>query len=201
MFWGWGIGGCGGRVVGEALEDGFGFFAACTGTVEAKFWGDLHDGLVAYNVPFWELADDTGDVFFFHSPGLELYAKFFGCFCMLADEHDATGQSVESVTRERIPLVAAFCAHDFDDGVVIVAAGRVNRDAGGLVDDDYVVVFVDDADRLCSYRGFMPVESVGDYIAVVDNGLEGRDWLAVEDYFTALYGVFLDCISRVMYCD
>lgn len=49
---------------------------------------------------------------------------------------------------------------------MVVAAGGVDGDAGGLVDDDEVVVFVDDADGLAGYGGFVAVEGVGDYGAV-----------------------------------
>ncbi len=139
----------------------------------------MHDGLVADDVPFWELADDTRDVFFFHSARLKLCAEFLGGFRVLADEHNAAGQSVKSITGQRVPLVAAFRAHNLNDGVVVVAAGGMDGNAGGLGDDYYVVVFVDDANSLGGHGGFMSVEGVGDDVAVLDNGLERWDWLAV----------------------
>ncbi len=156
----------------------------------------MHDGLVANDVSFGELADDAGDVFFFHGAGLDLCAEFIRRFRVLADEHDATGQSVQSIARKRVPLVASFCAHDLNDGVVVVTAGRVDGDTSGFVDDNHVVVFVDDGNGLSSYGGFMSVEGVRDYIAVFDNCLEGRDLLAVENDFAAQYSVFLDYISH-----
>ena len=191
--WEWGFRG-GGRIVGKTFEDGFCRLAACAGAVEAEFGGDLHDGLVADNVAFWELAYDARDVFFLHRAVLNLTGEFFGGFCVLADEHDATGQSVEAVAGERVPLVPAFCAHDFDNGVVVVTAGRVDGDASGLVDDDYVAVFVDDTNRLGSHGGFVAVEGMGDDVAVLDNGVD-RDGLAIEYDFAALDGVLLEYIS------
>ena len=91
--------------------------------------------------------------------------------------------------------MATFCTHDFDDGVVVVASGGVNGDAGGLVDDNHVVVFVDDANGLGGYGGFVAMESVGDYVAVFDDGVDGG-WFAIENYAAPLYGIFLDYISR-----
>ena len=92
-------------------------------------------------------------------------------------------------------MVPALRTHDFNDGVVVIATGGVDRDARRLVDDDHVVVFVHDADRLGSYGGFMPVKGVGDYVSVLDDGMNRRDMLTVYDDLAALYGVFLKRVS------
>lgn len=55
----------------------------------------------------------------------------------------------------------------------------MDGNARGLGDDYYVVVFVNDANSLGGYGGFMSVEGVRDYVAVLDNALERWDWLAV----------------------
>lgn len=70
--------------------------------------------------------------------------------------------------------------------------------AGGLVDDDHVVVFVDDADGLSGDGGFVPVEGVRDDVAVYDLVLHRGDFLAIDDDFATLYGVFLKRISYAM---
>lgn len=89
----------------------------------------------------------------------------------------------------------ALCAHDFDDGVIIVATGRVDGDTGGLVDDYHVIVFMDYADGLGGYGRFMSVEGMGDDVAILDDGMDGGNGLAVDNNFTALYGVFLKRVS------
>lgn len=45
----------------------------------------------------------------------------------------------------------------------------MDREAGGLVDDYEVVVFVDDFDRLRCHRRFMSVEGVRYYVPVLDD--------------------------------
>lgn len=65
--------------------------------------------------------------------------------------------------------MATLGAHYFDQRVVVVAAGRVDRNAGGLVDDDEVVVLVDDADGLRRYRRLVSMEGVRNYVAVFDD--------------------------------
>ena len=89
---------------------------------------------------------------------------------MFRDEHYAAGQAVEAVTGHGIPAVAALGAHDFDYGVVVVAAGWVDGNSGGLVDYDHAFVFVDDRDGLaCDWR-FMAVKRVADHVAVFHEG-------------------------------
>ena len=77
-------------------------------------------------------------------------------------------------------MVAALGAHDLYDAVVVVAAGWVDWDAGGFVDDDYVFVFVDDAYGLGGDWGFVSVEGVGDDVAVFDLRVGRLDWLAID---------------------
>ena len=88
-------------------------------------------------------------------------------------------------------MMASLSAHDFDDAVVVVAAGGVDGYAGGFVDDDQVFVFVDDTNSLCGDGGFVAVEGVADDVAVLDVRVDGGQWLAVALDFACLYGIFL----------
>ena len=44
--------------------------------------------------------------------------------------------------------MASFGAHNFDDGVVIVATRGMDGNTCRLIDDDHVIIFVDDPDGL-----------------------------------------------------
>lgn len=109
---------------------------------------------------------------------------------MFSNEHDAAGKPVEPVTRHRVPQVAPVGAHNLDEGVVVVASRRVHGDTRGLVDDDQVVVFMQDADGLCGAGRFVPVEGVRDGLAVLD-GHAGCHDLPVHAEVAGFDGVFL----------
>lgn len=53
--------------------------------------------------------------------------------------------------------MTSFCSHDLNDGIEVVSTGRMDWDAGRLVDDNHVVVFVDDTNRLSGHRRFVTV--------------------------------------------
>lgn len=155
----------------------------------------MHDGLFADNVAKRELADYAGDVFLLHCTVLDLYTELVRRYSILADEHHAAGETIQAIAGKRVPLVPALRPHDFDNGVIIVATGGVDGDAGGLVDDYHVIVFVDYADGLGGYGRFMSMEGVGDDVAILNDRMNGGNWLAVNNHFTALYGVLLKCVS------
>lgn len=112
---------------------------------------------------------------------------------MLRDEHDPARQSVQSIAGERVPAVSSLRTHDFYDAVVVVPARGMHGHAGGLVDDDHLVVFVDDLDRLGRDGWFVAVERVADDIPVLDGRRGGLDRLAVE-----LDGAFVDGLGVVL---
>lgn len=119
---------------------------------------------------------------------------------MFTHKHYPTSQSIQPVARERIPAVPSLSPHNLDDGIVVVAASRVDRDTCRLVDDDHVGVFVDDADGKGGDGGFMSVHGVGYDIAVADGGV-GGDGFAIEDYVTGFDGVFLGKESLIKSCN
>lgn len=69
--------------------------------------------------------------------------------------------------------------HDFIHGVVIISSGRVDRYASWFVDDDHIVVFVNDTDRLCGYRRFMAVEGMRNDISILQLRVRRRQ-LAID---------------------
>ena len=158
-------------VVGDAAELGGGFFAGGAHAVQAQLGADGHDGLVADDDAVGELALDAGDVLLLDGALAQAAGDHLGTLLMFRDEHDARGEAVEAVAGPRGPLVGALGAQDLDDGVVVVAAGGVDGHAGGLINDEDVVVLVDDADGLAGDGGFMAVEGVGDDLAVLDDGV------------------------------
>lgn len=100
---------------------------------------------------------------------------------MFRDEHDATSQPIQSITREGVESQPSFCAHDLDDGIVIIPACGMDGHAGGFVDDDQVFRLVDDPDRLGCDGRFVTVQSVRDDVSVFDQGFYRSDWFAVDD--------------------
>ena len=71
----------------------------------------------------------------------------------------------------------------------------MDRYSCGLVDDNHFIIFVDDTDRLRSYRWLMSMQCVGNYVAVLDDCVDAGDLLSVDYDTTALYGIFLKHIS------
>jgi hypothetical protein len=95
------------------------------------------------------------------------------------NEHDSAREPVQSVARKRVPAISPVGAHDLDDGVEIVAAGWVDRHAGGLVDDNEVVILMYNANGFRCDRRLMTMKGMRDDIAVLDDRLCGRDGLAI----------------------
>lgn len=62
--------------------------------------------------------------------------------------------------------MTSFGTHDFDEGVVVVAARRMYWYTSRLVDHDHIVVFVDNTNRLRGYGRFMTVQSMRDHVSV-----------------------------------
>lgn len=182
-------------VVGYALEDSAGFLAAGAGAVEAEFGTDLHDGLLADGFARGKFTDDTGNVFFLDGTILDLHAHFLGSSGVLADEHNAAGEPIESIAGQWVPVIAPFGTHDLDNRVIVVTTGGMNRYSGGLVDDNHIIILVDYSNRFGGDRGLMPVEGVGDDVSVFDEGLRGRDNLTIDDDLSSFYSVFLKRIS------
>ena len=102
----------------------------------------MHDWLLADNVALGEFANNTGYILLFNAAVSDLIAEFLCSFGMLADEHNATCEAVQPVAGEGVPLMTPFRTHDFDDGVVVITAGRMHRNTGRFVDNNHVVVFV-----------------------------------------------------------
>lgn len=148
------------RVVGEPFENSHSLLAICTHAVEAELGADLEDGLLADDFALGKFAHNSCDVLLLDGPGADLGAHVFGGLAVLANEHDAAGEPVEPIAGQRVPAVSAVGSHDLNNGVEVVAAGRMDWHARGLVDDDEVVVFVDDADGRGRTRGLMAVERV-----------------------------------------
>ena len=71
----------------------------------------------------------------------------------------------------------------------------MDRYTCGLVDDNHFIIFVDDADRLRSYRWLMSMQCVGNYVAVFDDCVDAGDLLSVDYDTAALYGIFLKHLS------
>jgi len=63
--------------------------------------------------------------------------------------------------------------------------------AGGLVDDNDVVVLMDDADRLGSDGGLVPVQGVRDDIAVLQSCGGGGNSLTIDDDGPSFNGILL----------
>ena len=115
----------------------------------------MHDWLFTYRLSFREFTDNPCHILLLYASLLYLHAYLLCGFGVLANEHDAAGESVESVARQRIPLVTSLSAHDFDDGVIVVASGRVDGYTCWLVDDDHIVVLMNCCDGLCTHGRFM----------------------------------------------
>jgi hypothetical protein len=86
------------------------------------------------------------------------------------DEHDSGGQSVKAIAWSRYEIGIAICAQDFDDRVEVVSACSVDGNTSGLINDDESLIFVDDSDGKACNRRFVAVGSVGDDLAVLDDG-------------------------------
>ena len=71
----------------------------------------------------------------------------------------------------------------------------MDRYTCGLVDDNHFIIFVDDADRLRSYRWLMSMQCVGNYVAVLDDCVDAGDLLSVDYDTAALYSIFLKHLS------
>ena len=65
-----------------------------------------------------------------------------------------------------------------------------------LVNDNHVIIFMDYADGLRSYRGLVSMQCMGDYVAVLDYCIDIGDLLSIDDHIPALYGIFLKHISQ-----
>lgn len=68
--------------------------------------------------------------------------------------------------------------------------------SGRFVYDDHIIIFVDNADRLARHRRLVTMESVRYYIAVLDDGIDRRDRITIENNLTTLYSIFLEHISK-----
>lgn len=66
-----------------------------------------------------------------------------------------------------------FVFEDHDDSVESVPAGWMDGDAGGLINDDEVVVFVHDPDWTGGDWGLVFMSAVGDLVAVADDCVGG----------------------------
>jgi len=133
---------------------------------------DLQDRLVARRRAGWELANHARQVFFAHGALADRDRHRVGRCPVLADEHHARCQPVEPVARQRFERRVALCPHDLRDRVPVVAARRVHRDAGRLVDHDEVVVFVHDAYGFGRHGRLVSMQGVRDDVAVLQ--LRGR---------------------------
>lgn len=159
--------------------------------VETQFGGDLQDWLVANNLAFREFAFHSRHVFLSDGPAHELLCELFCRFFVLADKHDAAGQPIEPVARERIPLMGSLSAHDLYYAVVVVASSRVHRNPGRFVDDDHVIVLMHDADRLGGYRWLVSVEGMGYHVAIFDFESRPRNGFAVDLDLPGFNRIFL----------
>ena len=65
--------------------------------------------------------------------------------------------------------MSPFGTHYFYNGVVIVPTRWVNRDTCWLVNDNHIVVFMNDANRLRCYGRLMAMQGVRDYVAILDD--------------------------------
>lgn len=85
-----------------------------------------------------------------------------------------------------------FGTHYLYNGVVVIPTRWVNGDTCWFVNDNHIIVFMNDADRLRCYGRFMAMQRVGDYVAILDD-LSDRGDLQAIDYNTAtLYSIFLN---------
>lgn len=86
--------------------------------------------------------------------------------------------------------------HYLDDAVVVITTSRVHRNAGRLVDDYDIIIFVQNANRQGSNWGFVAVECVGDNIAVLDDIVDRSNGLSIDDNGASLYSIFLVLSAR-----
>ena len=87
--------------------------------------------------------------------------------------------------------MAPFGTHYLYDRVVIISTRWVNGDTCWLVNDNYIIVFMDDANRLRCYRRFMAMQCMGDNIAVLDDFPDRGDLQAIDYNFATLNSFFL----------
>jgi hypothetical protein len=119
------------------------------------------------------------------------------------NEHYATGKSVQSVARKRVPAIAPVRTQDLDNRVEVVATSRVHRHASWLVNDDKIIILMHNSDGFRCYRRLVAVEGVGDHIAVLYDCLGGRNGLAVkhdapfDNGFFLLKSVYLYALGKI----
>lgn len=107
---------------------------------------------------------------------------------MFADEHDAAGEAIEPVARQRVPSVATLCPHDLGHAVVVVPPSGMHGNARRFVDGDDVLVLVDDCDGSGSDGRLMAVQRMRDDIAVADFLVDAGRLLAVDDELAGFNG-------------
>lgn len=95
-------------IVRETFERRGGRFPARSGSIETELGADLHDWLFTNNITFGKFANNPSNVFLFHISILYLYAYLLCCSRVLADEHDSAGQSVKTIARQWVPVIASF---------------------------------------------------------------------------------------------
>lgn len=95
-------------------------------------------------------------------------------------------------------MVTPFCAHDFYDRVIVVATCWVDGDTGWLIYNDHIVVLVNYSYGLSGHRRLVSVQGMGDYVSILDNGIDVWDLLAIDHNISTFYSVFLDLVSSII---
>src|SRR6266542_2917590 len=100
------------------------------------------------------MAADDGEVALLHGLSGELVTQDLVGLVVLGDDEAAAGLLVEAVHDTRAGHAAdateaapAVMEQGVDQGVFLVAGGRMHDDAGRLVEDQQVVVFVENVER------------------------------------------------------
>ncbi len=148
-------------------------FSLCSGTVSAHavFDGDnavfvLAQRRVNEAVILAHVAVDDGEVFFFNRAAFQNFSEFARDDGIFRHDDHAAGFAVETVDEvgrdSRRAVIAKSGSrgrsphqmqpHPADEAGQLAVLGRMTDEAGGFVDDQQLVVFVDDVEQFFHFR-------------------------------------------------
>lgn len=134
-------------VEAESLKLGVAVLAVRADRADTNLVAHHLDGLLAGDLSLRELSLNPANVFLLNLPSSDLLLQLSRLLGVPAEQEETGSESIQAMNGAEI-FESVLLAEDEDNSVVAVAATRVNRDRGRLVDHNQVVVEVDQPDLL-----------------------------------------------------
>lgn len=161
------------RVIRDSPKFGASILARSTYAVQSKYGTDPKHRLVTQHNPVGKPTLDPCNVLLLHGAAFEMVGHRLRGFGMLADEHDARSEPVEAVAGQWIPSIAPLGAHNFDQGIMVIAPGWMDGDTSWLIYDNQVIILVDYTNWKARNWWFMTMQCVLNDIPILYRRVDG----------------------------